>query len=104
MAFNITQQTARNILNRYKLFARKPARLPLLKEHHRKARLRFALVHKNWTVEKWGTILFSDETKFNLSLFTRWRKLRAPTTRKAFRYPLHQKNSQIWRWESNGLV
>jgi hypothetical protein len=54
-----TQRTARNILIRYKLFARRPASVPLLQERHRRLRKKFALAHRNWTVERWGTILFS---------------------------------------------
>jgi hypothetical protein len=38
----------------------------MLQKKHQKARLRFARTHKKWSCEKWGTILFSDETKFNL--------------------------------------
>lgn len=29
-------------------------------------RLKFAKDHLNWTAAKWGTVLFSDESKFNL--------------------------------------
>jgi hypothetical protein len=38
---------------------------PALKKHHRKARLDFALTHKDWTVEDWKKVVWSDETKIN---------------------------------------
>ena len=49
----ISQRTARRILNRYKLFARRPAKKSLLKECHRRQRLAFALAHWHWTVADW---------------------------------------------------
>ena len=33
---------------------------------NRKARLEFAHAHKNWAIEQWSHILWSDESKFNL--------------------------------------
>ena len=72
----ISIQTARRILRRYGLHARRPARTPLLKKRHRLARLMFARRHKMWGREEWGRVLWSDETKINLfnpdgSLFVR---------------------------------
>ena len=61
----ISQTTARRILNRYKLFARRPASKSMLKECHRRQRLAFALAHWHWMVGDWGRILFTDGTKFN---------------------------------------
>jgi len=34
-------------------------------EKNRKDRLAFAKSHKDWTVEDWKTVIFSDETKIN---------------------------------------
>lgn len=62
----ISKWTARRILKRRGLYARRPARVPLLQERHRKARLQFAQRHKNWTRQDWGRVLWSDETKINL--------------------------------------
>ena len=61
----ISRNTAKRILNRYKLFARRPAKKSMLKECHRRQRLAFALAHWHWTVADWGRVLFTDETKFN---------------------------------------
>jgi hypothetical protein len=38
---------------------------PLLTAVHRKKRLTFALRHKEWTVEDWKRVIWSDETKIN---------------------------------------
>ena len=32
---------------------------------HKKQRLAFALAHKDWTVDNWKTVIWSDETKIN---------------------------------------
>ena len=66
LGLNITQRTARNILRRAKIFARRAACKPKLNETHKKSRMEFALAHKDWTVIDWGKVLWSDESKFNL--------------------------------------
>jgi hypothetical protein len=38
---------------------------PLLSAKHRKARLDFAHAHKDWTIEDWKRVIWSDETKIN---------------------------------------
>lgn len=42
------------------------AKKPFISERNRRARLEFAQEKINWTVGKWKTVLFSDESKFNL--------------------------------------
>lgn len=61
-----TNRTARNILKRAKLFARRPASKPSLMQRHRQARLEFARGHKDWSVEDWAKVIWSDETRFNM--------------------------------------
>lgn len=39
---------------------------PLLAKRHVLARLSFAHKYKNWTVDDWRRVIFSDETKINL--------------------------------------
>ena len=41
-------------------------RKPLLTETNRKKRLQFARDHKNWTLEQWRKIMWSDERPFTL--------------------------------------
>ena len=38
---------------------------PLLSAKHRKAHLNYAHAHKDWTVEDWKRVVWSDETKIN---------------------------------------
>ena len=38
---------------------------PLLSAKHHKARLDYAHAHKDWTVEDWKRVVWSDETKIN---------------------------------------
>ena len=40
-------------------------KMPLLSKRHRRERLDFALAHKDWTVDDWKTVVWSDETKIN---------------------------------------
>src|SRR6202030_1637473 len=39
--------------------------MPLLSSRHRKERMDFAIAHKDWTVENWKMVVYSDETKIN---------------------------------------
>jgi transposase len=38
---------------------------PLLSRRHRRNRLDFALAHKDWTLDDWKRVIWSDETKIN---------------------------------------
>ena len=38
---------------------------PLLLQKHRKERMDFAIGHKDWTLEDWKRVVWSDETKIN---------------------------------------
>lgn len=44
---------------------RKSIKKPVLKPHHKHARLRFAKNHMSWSTQ-WDQVIFSDEKKFNL--------------------------------------
>ena len=47
------------------LFCFLAAKKPFISEKNRMARLEFAHAHKNWAIEQWSHILWSDESKFN---------------------------------------
>jgi hypothetical protein len=38
---------------------------PLLTKRHRRERMDFAVAHKDWTVEDWKRVIYTDETKIN---------------------------------------
>jgi transposase len=46
--------------------ARKALKKPFLTKPQRKARLRWAKAHKDWTAEQWSKVLWSDESSFTL--------------------------------------
>jgi len=39
---------------------------PFLTEKHKKRRLEWAKAHQHWTADDWKSVIFSDESKFNL--------------------------------------
>ncbi|GFW29121.1 transposable element Tcb2 transposase [Trichonephila clavipes] len=60
------------------LYARRPVVcVPLTRQHHT-ARLQWCREHHNWTEQDWACVLFSDESRFSLSLDCRrqliWRE------------------------------
>jgi hypothetical protein len=61
----ISAQTICNILNATSLKAVVKKKKPLLSIKHRQRRLNFALKYKNWTMEDWTRVIWSDETKIN---------------------------------------
>jgi transposase len=61
----VSTQTVRNALKKHSFKAVTKKKKPLLTTVHRKKRLAFALKHKEWTVEDWKRVIWSDETKIN---------------------------------------
>lgn len=60
---------ARTFLNRLLgagLKAYKARKKPIINEKKRRARLMFEKDHKDWTVEDWSKVIFSDESNFQL--------------------------------------
>lgn len=62
----ISSRTIQRRLVEKGLYSRRPAKKPLLTKKHRMNRLAFARQHLHWTIQKWNTVLFSDESKFNM--------------------------------------
>lgn len=63
---NVSDMTVRRRLLKENLYGRRAVKKPLLTKRHRMARLKFARDHKDWTQDQWASVVFSDESKFNL--------------------------------------
>ena len=63
---NISARTIRRRLLNAGLAARCPRKKPLLTKNMTLAKLKWAKDHRDWTVEQWRSVIFSDESKFNM--------------------------------------
>ena len=61
----VSSQTVRRVLKNHSFKAVTKKKKPLLSAVHRKKRLAFALKYKEWTLEDWKRVIWSDETKIN---------------------------------------
>lgn len=61
----VNVRTVRRALRESGLRAAPKVKKPLLSQRHHKARLEFAIRHKDWTVDDWRKVVWSDETKIN---------------------------------------
>ena len=66
LELKVSKNTVRRRLDVAGLFCLLAAKKPFISEKNRKSRLEFAHGHKNWAIEQWSHILWSDESKFNL--------------------------------------
>lgn len=62
----IAARSVRRRLVDASLRAHRPAKKPLISKRNQLKRLKFARDHINWPISKWKTVLFSDESKFNI--------------------------------------
>jgi len=60
----VSASTIRRSLKRQGLVARVKKKKPLLLKRHRIARKAFAKKYRNWTIEDWRRVVWSDESKF----------------------------------------
>ena len=66
LELKVSENIVRRRLDIAGLFCFLAAKKPFISEKNRKARLEFAHAHKNWAIEQWSHILWSDKSKFNL--------------------------------------
>ena len=64
---NISTDTVKRRLRAAGLASRVAARRPRHTPAHRAARRAWSAVHSRWTRQQWSQVMFSDESKFNLS-------------------------------------
>lgn len=63
---NVHPQTVRRHLRKQGLKAFKRWKVPLLQSRHKRACFAWARVHRKWSMCRWWSVVFSDESKFNL--------------------------------------
>src|SRR6266850_2309912 len=61
----LSAQTTRRYMKKAGMKAVVKKKKPLLTTRHKRERLDFAVMHKDWTVEDWKRVIWSDETKIN---------------------------------------
>ncbi len=66
MQNTISEHITRRTLKQMDYSSRRPHRVPLLSAKNRKRRIQFAQAHKNWTIEDWKNVAWSDESRFLL--------------------------------------
>lgn len=107
---NISDWTGRRILIKAGLRGRTPAKKPWISKKNRAARLKFAKEHKDWTIEQWKRILWSDESKNNLFGSDGRRFVRRPAGKrfdKNYIRPTVKHSASVMPWGAfhyNGVV
>src|SRR6267154_5885447 len=61
----LSAQTVRNSMKEVGMKAVVKKKRPLLTKRHRRERLDITLSHKDWTIDDWKRVFWSDETKIN---------------------------------------
>ena len=64
---NISSHSVLKILKKHGFHSVKPTKKPGLTNEIRKRRLDFCLAHKDWTLEDWKNVIFTDETSVALN-------------------------------------
>lgn len=74
----VSDRTVRNRLRAARLRARRPYVGIPLTLRHRQARFQWVRTHRQWTRRQWNDVLFTDESRFNVSFadgrFRVWRR------------------------------
>ena len=61
----LSSKTVQHHFNKAGMKAVVKRKRPFLSKQHRRKRLDWAIAHKDWTVEDWKMVIYSDETKIN---------------------------------------
>ena len=65
ISHSVSHHTVRRVLKKNSFKAVVKKKKPFLDVRHRRRRLAFALKYREWTVEDWKRVIWSDETKIN---------------------------------------
>ncbi|GFW62414.1 HTH_Tnp_Tc3_2 domain-containing protein [Trichonephila clavipes] len=63
-SLTVSKMTVQHSLHRMGFGSRRPTRVPFLYAHHRSARLVWARVYTDWSVEDWKQVSWSDKSRF----------------------------------------
>ena len=63
----VNEHTVRRRLREAGMINRRPYHGPVLTQRHRQNRLAWARGHAGWSRQRWASVLFTDESKFNVS-------------------------------------
>lgn len=66
LGYFIGDRQVRNLMRQLNLFSSIKKKRPFYKRNHPKDRLKWAKEHRDWTVDDWKKVIFSDETKVNM--------------------------------------
>ncbi|GBN14676.1 Transposable element Tcb2 transposase [Araneus ventricosus] len=74
----VSRVTVSKRLHKIGLFARRPAVCVPLTSTNRRVRLAWCREHRDWSMDQWATVLFTDESRFSLNTDSRrtfiWRE------------------------------
>ena len=63
---DVSTKTIRRNLHELKFFSRIPTSKPLLTDRQRENRLNWCIERKNWSIRKWKSVIWSDESRFTI--------------------------------------
>ncbi|GBM66903.1 Transposable element Tc1 transposase [Araneus ventricosus] len=61
---SVSEHTVQRTLLDMGLCSRRPTRVPLLTKRHRQLRLQWAREHRDWIMDEWKRVAWSDESRF----------------------------------------
>ncbi|GBO03718.1 hypothetical protein AVEN_253217-1 [Araneus ventricosus] len=61
---SVSEHTVQRTLSDMGLSSRRPTRVPLLTKRHRQLRLHWTREHRDWTMDEWKRVAWSDELRF----------------------------------------
>lgn len=63
---DVSAETVRSFLRKHGFHARVPRKKPFINELNRRRRIAFAKKYRNHSINFWKTVIFADESKFNI--------------------------------------